>query len=87
MQALHLTESRKSLYFWPGATLLATALFFFVWGVLISGQNWLGQAIWGTLAAVFALVFLAMAVRESHRTLRSALGRIVPPTGLGDRIS
>ena len=96
MQALHLTEFRKSLYFWPGVTLLAIALYFSVWGVLISDsvwgvlvsdRNWVGQAIWGTLAAVFALVFLAMAARESHRTRRSALGRIVPPAGLVDRIS
>ena len=72
MQALHLTESRKSLYFWPGVTLSAIALFFFAWAVLISAQDWLGQAIWGTLAAALALLFLAMAARNSHRALRSA---------------
>ena len=87
MQAPHLTESRKSLWFWPGVTLFATALFFFAWAVLISGQDWLGQAIWGTLAAVLALAFLAMTARDSHRALRSALGRVVPPTGLGDTTS
>ena len=72
MQPLHLTESRKSLYFWPGVTLFAIALFFFAWAVLISAQDWLGQAIWGTLAAALGLAFLAMAARNSHRALRSA---------------
>jgi drug/metabolite transporter (DMT)-like permease len=72
MKALLLSESHNSLYFWPGVIVSAIAILFFGWAVLVSGQDWVGQAIWGTLAAVFAAVLLALAARDSRRTLRPA---------------
>jgi uncharacterized protein (DUF983 family) len=65
---LHLSEARDSLYFWPILTLSAIAVFFFGWAVQISAENWVGQAIWGALSTIIALVLLAMAVRAWHRT-------------------
>jgi len=72
MKTLHLSESHKSLYFWPGVTLSVIAILFFVWGLMLFSENWMGQAIWGTLATVFAVVLLAMAVRDSRGTVRTA---------------
>ena len=62
MKTFRLNESQNSLYFWPGMTLSAIAIFFFGWAVVASSQDWLGQAIWGALAAVIALVCLAAAL-------------------------
>ena len=68
MKALDLSQVRHSLAFWPAVGLSAIAAFFFGWAALISSQNWLGQAVWGVLATVIAMVLLVMALRESHRT-------------------
>jgi hypothetical protein len=64
----HLSEARDSFYFWPIVTLSAIAVFFFGWAVQISAENWVGQAVWGGLSTLIALVLVAMAVRDSHRT-------------------
>jgi len=72
MRTLHLSGLRNSLYFWPGVTLSAIAIFFFGWAVLISSQDWVGQAIWAALATVIASACLVKAARESRRTLRAA---------------
>jgi hypothetical protein len=71
MKKLHLSQSRNSLYFWPGAILSGIAILFFGWALLISSQDWVGQVIWGTLAGIIAVMSLAMAARDSRRTLRS----------------
>jgi len=73
MNTFDLNESHNSLYFWPGVTLSAIAIVFFGWAVLLSDQNWLGQAIWGSLATLIAAVCLTIAARESRRTLHSAV--------------
>jgi hypothetical protein len=64
----HLSDARDSLYFWPILTLSAIAVFFFGWAVQISAENWVGQVVWGGLSTLIALVLVAMAVRDSHRT-------------------
>jgi len=68
MKTLDLSQVRHSLYFWPAVALSTLAVFFFGWAVLISNQDWAGQAMWGALATVFAMVLLVMAIRESHHT-------------------
>ena len=72
MNTFDLNESHNSLYFWPGVTLSAIAIVFFGWAVLISSQDWVGQAIWAALATVIASACLVKAARESRRTLRAA---------------
>jgi hypothetical protein len=72
MRTLHLGGLHDSLYFWPGVILSAIAIFFLGWAVLISSQDWVGQAIWGALAAMIASACLVKAARESRRTLRPA---------------
>jgi hypothetical protein len=72
MKAPHLSKSHHSPYFGPGLALAAVATFFFGWALLISSQDWMGQAIWGALAGVIAVVLLTLAARDSRRTLRSA---------------
>jgi hypothetical protein len=71
MKRIHLNEVHSSLYFWPGVTLSAIAVFFSVWAVLISGGNWAGQAVWASLATVLAALLLTMAVRGSRHSTGS----------------
>ena len=68
MKSFDLSEVRHSLYFWPAVTLSGIAVFFFAWAGLILERDWLGQAIWGAVAALMAMVLLVTAMRASHRT-------------------
>src|SRR2546430_8305524 len=76
---LDLSEVRDSLYFWPAVTLSGIAVFFFGWAALILEQNWIGQAIWGALAALTAMVLLITAIRASHRAVTQRR-RLAAPT-------
>jgi drug/metabolite transporter (DMT)-like permease len=72
MRTPHLSKSPDSPYFWPGVGLSVIGILFFAWAVLISSQDWVGQAIWGALATVIAVVLLAAAGRHSRRALSPA---------------
>jgi FtsH-binding integral membrane protein len=78
MKTLDLSEVRHSLYFWPAVTLSGIAVFFFGWAALILEQNWVGQAIWGAVATVFAIVLLITAIRASHLTVTQRRRPAVP---------